>query len=97
MFGQYVYLLVLHVSTHTCTRIHVHVDKILVWTEVSRVEAHPMIKISYAAEYCIFKPLIFYYSLTTVMNTQETDYKDRCEDVFPNNGLYVYIDIVHIL
>ena len=31
------------------------------------------------------------------MNTQETDYKDRCEDVFPNNGLYVYIDIVHIL
>ena len=38
------------------------------------------IEISYAAEHCILKPMI-YCSTTVVVNTQGTD-TDRCKDAF---------------
>ena len=85
------------ISTHV--HIHVHVDEILVWTGVSRAQTPPVTEISYAAEYCILKPLILYCSIAMVVNTQET-YTDRCQDAFPQEWtvyIYIYIVIVHIL
>ena len=69
-------------DTHTRVHMHIHVDEILVWTRVSRVKARLVIEISYAAEHCIFKPMIIHCSITMVVNTLETD-TVRCKDAFP--------------
>ena len=61
------------------------------------VRATPMIElqISYAAELCILKPMI-YCSTTVVVSTQETD-TDRCKDAFPKMDCLYIIVIVYTL